>query len=140
MYHPVQGRVIPGTLGVLAGISACTKQPPIIVGKPERLMYDIIKKRFKIKDERRVVMIGDSYDTDILFGKNCGVKTALVYSGSTGKNDLSTKEMKNINYTFDSVKELLNDYELQDSMLSQKRATLDFNKHVKKKSRAEEMV
>ena len=38
-------------------------------------------------------MIGDNLDTDILGGKNAGIKTALVLTGNASKKDLKKSDI-----------------------------------------------
>lgn len=62
----------------------------ISVGKPETYAFDLIelehyKKAFAKKET--FLMIGDNIFTDILFGKNVGIDTALVLTGVTHIND-----------------------------------------------------
>uniref|UniRef100_A0A8C9FLA3 Pyridoxal phosphatase n=1 Tax=Pavo cristatus TaxID=9049 RepID=A0A8C9FLA3_PAVCR len=43
-------------------------------------MFDCIVERFGI-DPSRTLMVGDRLETDILFGKNCGLSTILTLTG-----------------------------------------------------------
>ena len=51
-------------------------------------------------------MVGDNLQTDIKFGLNCGVDTALVLSGVTDRNMLEKEEAIKPKYVFDSVVDL----------------------------------
>ena len=62
-------------------------------------------------------MIGDTYNTDISFGNKLGIKTLLVYSGTTTKGEMNKhvenykknnsliEELK-INMTYDNIKNI----------------------------------
>lgn len=57
-------------------------------GKPHPLVYDIALNRFKvmgISDKKRILMIGDTLETDILGAINAGIDSALVMTGNTGR-------------------------------------------------------
>jgi ribonucleotide monophosphatase NagD (HAD superfamily) len=57
-----------------------TKREPIVVGKPAEFMLENIATQFGLQ-RNQICMVGDRLDTDILFGKNGGLATALVLSG-----------------------------------------------------------
>ena len=52
-----------------------------MVGKPAEFMLDNIAHQFNLQRDQ-ICMVGDRLDTDILFGKNGGLTTALVLSGA----------------------------------------------------------
>lgn len=69
-------------------------------------MLEHMKRHHNI-DIKRTLMVGDRLDTDILFGNRGGLKTALVLTGVTSKEqvqgcDLSSKP----DFIFDSVVDL----------------------------------
>ncbi|CAL4153104.1 unnamed protein product [Meganyctiphanes norvegica] len=76
----------PCTGALVKCISTVVEKEPILIGKPATKMYDIMEKHFKF-DPNRTLMIGDRGNTDILFGKNCGLTTLLVLSGVTQLSD-----------------------------------------------------
>lgn len=45
-------------------------------------------------DRSKTCMVGDRLDTDILFGKNGGMKTLLVFTGVTDRESLSKSAVK----------------------------------------------
>ena len=51
-------------------------------------------------------MVGDNLNTDILFGKNCGMTTVLTMTGITSKEDLKTSEVKP-SFVVENLKALL---------------------------------
>ncbi|KAL4185769.1 hypothetical protein AMTRI_Chr10g232320 [Amborella trichopoda] len=77
----------PGAGTMVAAICGSTQKEPIVVGKPSTFMMDFLLERFQI-DTPKMCMVGDRLDTDILFGKNAGCKTLLVFSGVTTTSDL----------------------------------------------------
>merc|ERR1711983_284231 len=79
---PYSGNVIaPGTGAMVTGIITAAGRQPVILGKPETHMFEAVKKDYPEIDPKRTLMIGDNTKTDIMLGKNCGLKTLLVGSG-----------------------------------------------------------
>mmetsp|Transcript_10783 Transcript_10783/g.22140 ORF Transcript_10783/g.22140 Transcript_10783/m.22140 type:complete len:362 (+) Transcript_10783:31-1116(+) len=76
-----------GNGSMVGAIKGCTGQEPNLVGKPSPLMIDYIAEKEGL-DRSRICMVGDRLDTDILFGKNNGLKTCLVLSGVTSEEKL----------------------------------------------------
>jgi phosphoglycolate phosphatase len=60
---------------------------PTVVGKPADFMLEDIATHFHLKRDQ-ICMMGDRLDTDIMFGKNGGLTTALVLSGVTTEEEL----------------------------------------------------
>jgi 4-nitrophenyl phosphatase len=84
---PTPGDLLPGAGAVLAGISAATGVEPMIVGKPEVLMFQQALVRLGTRPEV-TAMVGDRLETDILGGHNAGLRTILVLSGITQCDEL----------------------------------------------------
>lgn len=76
-----KGCVLPGTGAFVAAVQTAACRNPIILGKPERYMFDAVKAIHPDIVPERTLMIGDRADTDILLGKNCGLKTLMVGTG-----------------------------------------------------------
>eukprot|EP00850_Spirogloea_muscicola_P014148 SM000099S25254 [mRNA] locus=s99:487694:489707:- [translate_table: standard] len=77
---PVNGRMIPGTL--VAALKVAAGREPVVVGKPEQLLLEMIISEHKL-DRSKTVMVGNRLDTDVLFGHRGGLTTLLVLSGVT---------------------------------------------------------
>ncbi|KAF6013816.1 hypothetical protein HII13_001064 [Brettanomyces bruxellensis] len=77
---PGKGALLPGAGMVVKAVETCVNREGIICGKPSKGMMDAIIKSQNI-DKSRSIMIGDRFDTDILFGLNNGLSTLLVLSG-----------------------------------------------------------
>jgi 4-nitrophenyl phosphatase len=73
---------VPGTGSILAALTAASDVSPVIVGKPEPLMYQVALERLNISAEQALV-IGDRPETDIAGAQQIGCRTALVLSGVT---------------------------------------------------------
>ena len=83
--------VIPGTGSLVRCIESCAERKAVVMGKPERYIAEVLRKRFKVIPER-TLMIGDRHNTDILLGTRCGFKTLLVLTGVTSLQDVSRWE------------------------------------------------
>ncbi|OIQ08148.1 arabinose operon protein AraL [Moorella thermoacetica] len=85
---PVPGGLVPDAAGMIAAIEAVTgKKCEEIVGKPSRWTVDAALERLGLPREE-VLMVGDRLETDITMGKSAGIKTALVLTGITRREDL----------------------------------------------------
>jgi 4-nitrophenyl phosphatase len=79
---PTPYGLVPGTGSILAALTAASDVLPIIVGKPEPLMYQVALERLKIPQAQALV-VGDRPETDIAGAQQIGCPTALVLSGVT---------------------------------------------------------
>ncbi|HLZ27425.1 MAG TPA: HAD-IIA family hydrolase [Chloroflexota bacterium] len=81
---PVEGgQVIPGAGSIVAAIQTATAVVPIVVGKPERGLFEHGLHRLGDLRPEQVAMIGDRVDTDVVGGQRAGLHTILVLSGVT---------------------------------------------------------
>ena len=78
----------PGAGSMLAAISAASGVEPIIVGKPQTLMFQQALLRLGTRPGR-TAMVGDRMETDILGARNAGIRTILVLSGVTTAEGLA---------------------------------------------------
>jgi len=81
----IEGGISPGTGAIVAAVAAGSGQEPTVIGKPGRLIFDIALRRLGLKKEE-VVAVGDNLDTDIAAGVNAEIRTALILTG------ISTRE------------------------------------------------
>ncbi|KAI9344934.1 HAD-like domain-containing protein [Obelidium mucronatum] len=102
---PTKDTVYPGTGALLASLSAPLGRKPIVLGKPEPTMMDVIVDKFHLNRER-TCMVGDRLDTDILFGKTGGLKTLLVLTGVTPAVGWEKQEIQ-ADFVIDSLGNLL---------------------------------
>jgi HAD superfamily hydrolase (TIGR01450 family) len=82
-------RFIPDCGSICKMIQNATGKEPFFIGKPGRIMADIVSKRFTVPHDR-MVMIGDRLYTDIAFGINSNMVSICVLTGET------TPEMLNV--------------------------------------------
>lgn len=87
------GRKMPGTGALTSAISRSTLKEPIVLGKPNIYALDLILKSGEF-EKKKILMIGDKLESDILFGKNAGIDTCLVLTGSTTSEMLDEEANK----------------------------------------------
>ena len=78
---------IPATGSVAALITRATGVQPYFVGKPNPLMMRSALNRIDAHSET-TVMVGDRMDTDIVSGLEAGLRTILVLTGSTRRDQV----------------------------------------------------
>jgi len=86
---PMPDGLAPGAGSVVAMIQAASGHTPIIVGKPQRAMYDVALAQLGLPPEA-VLMVGDRLDTDISGAQALGMATALVLTGISTRQDATT--------------------------------------------------
>ncbi len=70
----------------------------IYTGKPYKKIYENIFQKYNYKKDE-ILMIGDSFNTDILGAYNAGIKSCIVYDENTGKyKDLKLNLIELINF------------------------------------------
>src|SRR3989440_8067864 len=84
---PGEGGIVPATGAVAALISAATSVKPYFVGKPNPLMMRTALRTINAHSENSV-MIGDRMDTDIVAGTESGLRTILVLTGVTTREQV----------------------------------------------------
>ena len=84
---PGEGGIVPATGAVAASISAATGVQPYFVGKPNPLMMRTALRTLDAHSED-AVMIGDRMDTDIVAGIESGLRTILVLTGVTSREQV----------------------------------------------------
>jgi len=78
---------IPATGSVAALVTAATGVAPYFVGKPNPLMMRSALNRIDAHSET-TVMVGDRMDTDMVAGLEAGLRTVLVLTGSTRREQV----------------------------------------------------
>jgi 4-nitrophenyl phosphatase len=94
----------PGAGSVLAAISAASGVEPVIVGKPQPLMFQQALTRLGTRPEG-TAMVGDRLETDILGGIRAGLRTILVLSGVTQHEQLAQSPLQP-DWVFEDIRAL----------------------------------
>jgi NagD protein len=84
---PGESGVVPGIGALAALMSAATGVKPYFIGKPNPLMMRAALRTLGAHSEASV-MIGDRMDTDIVAGTESGLRTILVLTGVTSRDQV----------------------------------------------------
>ncbi|MFH1685844.1 MAG: HAD hydrolase-like protein, partial [Candidatus Micrarchaeota archaeon] len=99
--YPTEHGVMPGAGSIVAAVEAASGKEAISLGKPNTYALEQIKLDHGFGSDE-LIMVGDRLDTDITFAKKCGIKSVLLLTGVSKKEDI--KEIKP-DYIFDSIAE-----------------------------------
>ncbi|MBA3947323.1 MAG: HAD-IA family hydrolase, partial [Herpetosiphonaceae bacterium] len=77
---PAEEGIVPGCGSLLAALEAATDVQPIVIGKPERAMFDTALHLLQAQ-AATTLMVGDRIDTDIDGARRAGLHTAMVLTG-----------------------------------------------------------
>lgn len=72
--------VIPGTGSIVAAVKVPAHREPLVIGKPETIMFDMLHETHGLEPEK-TLMVGDRCNTDIMMAGNCGLHSLLVLTG-----------------------------------------------------------
>jgi 4-nitrophenyl phosphatase len=84
---------LPGAGAILALLTTATGKKPIVVGKPQRPIFEEALRRLG-RGAEDTWMVGDRLETDIVGAHAVGMKTALVLSGVSSRDDLKTSPVQ----------------------------------------------
>lgn len=106
--YPVEeGKTIPGAGAVVKAIEVSTGTAPLVLGKPEKFGLEIVLKQTGYSPAR-TILIGDRLETDIAAGNKLGIRTVLVLSGISTREEIENiKPNLQPNYTITDISELL---------------------------------
>jgi 4-nitrophenyl phosphatase len=86
--YPTPEGLVPGCGSLIAALKTTTGVSPLIIGKPEPAGFQLALKLLGM-DANHTAAIGDRLDTDILGGQRAGLRTILVLTGVTTRDELS---------------------------------------------------
>ncbi len=84
--YPGKGGIFPGGGSLVAAVEAASGVEAFVIGKPMPFMLNKLREINQIKSKDTIV-VGDRYDTDIVFGKRAKTKTIMVLTGVTSKKE-----------------------------------------------------
>lgn len=94
MHLPLEGDKFHPDIGTLiAAFKAAGCKAPVIVGKPQKHIYEQLRSHLKCK-KSEMIMVGDRLYTDIKGANDFGIDTVLVLSGETTRKMLTTRAPK----------------------------------------------
>lgn len=88
---PTERGFQPGNGAFVAALTVSSGVAPTIIGKPERIMMEEAIQQLGVK-KKKVLMIGDNYNTDIKAGINANVDTLMVLTGFSSRKDIENVE------------------------------------------------
>ena len=75
-------RHLPGNGALVKALEHCSQRKAVCVGKPSPLLAELIAKDHNL-NVSRTLFVGDRLDTDVRFGVESGMQSALVLTGCT---------------------------------------------------------
>lgn len=90
---PSERGIVHGNGAILAALTTATEVLPVIIGKPEPLMYRMAMRKLGA-DPDETLAIGDRLGTDILGAIRAGIPSALVLTGISTQADIDRSEYK----------------------------------------------
>jgi HAD superfamily hydrolase (TIGR01450 family) len=103
---PVEDSSLPGAGAMVGAIERSTAIKPILIGKPNKYGIELLLNHNNLK-RNEVLIVGDRLETDIMCAKNNKIKSALVLTGVTKKQDLKKlKKGEKPDHVLDSINEL----------------------------------
>lgn len=106
---PTERGITHGNGAVLAALHAATGVQPFIVGKPEPIMYQQAMTRLGGRADNTVAL-GDRLETDILGAVQAGIRSILVLSGVSTRDQLEGLDYRP-DWVFDSIADLTAQWE-----------------------------
>lgn len=85
---PTERGFLPGNGATLAALTAATGIKPIIIGKPEPIIYQQALALLAVEPDG-VIAIGDRLNTDILGAVNTGIRSVLLLSGISSASEIA---------------------------------------------------
>ncbi len=101
--------IVPGNGALLALIETATDVKPFVIGKPSPTLYQMALKRLGAL-ENQTLVLGDRMETDILGAVLLGLKSALVLSGVTTREQLAASEYQP-DWVFEDIQALRDAWE-----------------------------
>jgi phosphoglycolate/pyridoxal phosphate phosphatase family enzyme len=89
-------RHLPGNGALVAAVEMASGRTAINVGKPSSTLSELIMDVYGLKAQE-TLMVGDRLDTDIKFGNDSGMKSALVLTGCATSSDIQSVLKDDVN-------------------------------------------
>lgn len=90
LLYPTDEGLVPECGMTLVALETATQIKPVIMGKPNRFMFDLGMKKMGVQPHE-TVMLGDRLETDIQGGQIAGMKTILVETGVDNQSSIVNK-------------------------------------------------
>lgn len=109
---PTERGLAPGAGSLIQAVACAVGKDPIWIGKPEARMIAYGMEKIGT-DRASTVMLGDNLDTDILAGVRAGIRTVLVLTGYSRREDVDQAKAQPT-AVFTDLRELLQHLEGQN--------------------------
>jgi ribonucleotide monophosphatase NagD (HAD superfamily) len=86
-FHGGQGRSVSSSTAIARAIEGVTGVPPIVCGKPSRVLTEVLRARFG-GDGVDIVIVGDMASIEMRMAREMGALGVLVLSGGVSVADL----------------------------------------------------
>lgn len=83
----IEDKMVPGTGVIVEAVQARVSARPLVIGKPERRLIDMALKQLRM-GPGEVILVGDNIETDVPAGEKAGVRTALLLTGVSTRDDI----------------------------------------------------
>jgi len=104
--YPMEGGVeVPGAGSLVAAVRTAAGVEPLVVGKPQPLLFDMALSHMRARREVTAVL-GDRLETDIAGGIAAGMRTIMVLTGVSERADLDSSPYKP-DFVFDGLPDLM---------------------------------
>lgn len=90
LLYPTDEGLVPECGMTLVALETATQIKPVIMGKPNRFMFDLGMKKMGVQPHE-TAMLGDRLETDIQGGQIAGMKTILVETGVDNQSSIVNK-------------------------------------------------
>ena len=78
--YPTADGSLPGAGAMVAAIAAATGARPLVIGKPEPALFQLILEAAAVSPDEALV-VGDNPDSDIIAARRTGIRSVLVLTG-----------------------------------------------------------
>jgi len=85
--YPLEGKTIPASGAIVKALEVSTKKTPIVLGKPYTFGIKTLLKSTGFPSSQ-TILVGDRLETDIALGNKMGIKTVLVLSGISSRQEV----------------------------------------------------
>lgn len=99
--YPAAEGSVPGAGAILGAIQIACGVDPIVIGKPERTMFDLAVEKMGVA-RAATATLGDRLETDIEGGMRAGLKSILVMTGITTPEILAQSSLQP-DFVFDDL-------------------------------------
>ncbi len=90
---PSERGLAPGNGAILAALQAATGVEPLVIGKPHAPLFEQALRRLGTPAEA-TLMLGDRLNTDIAGGRRAGLRTGLLLTGVTTREELEGADVQ----------------------------------------------